>query len=155
MTLIKNVIKKKRQRYINLLDEQKYDVATIVSPRAQICTYNVKLGKGVFIDSFCYIVSNVKVGDFTNIYAYSGVADFCEIGRNCVLQRKTILTGEVTLEDNVYMAVGSSINKNNIKIANNTFIQQGLMVLRNTKENETISLAGRDLRRIYLNPTEH
>lgn len=139
----------KRNRYIALLDEQKYDVATIVSPRAQVCTYNVKLGRGVFIDSFCYVASNTTIGDWTMVYGYSTVADSCNIGRNCVLQRRTLITGEVTLEDNVYMAIGSIINKNHVTISRNTFIQQGIMVLRDTKPDELIGLAGKDLRRVY------
>ena len=144
----------KRGRLIDLMEQQKFDVATIVSPRAEVCSYNVKLGRGVFIDSFCYVASNVTIGDYTMIYGFSVVADLCQIGRNCVLQRRTLLTGGVVLEDEVYMAVGSMVNKNYVTIANGTFIQQGLMVLRNTKLNETVSLAGKDLRRVYNNPME-
>jgi UDP-3-O-[3-hydroxymyristoyl] glucosamine N-acyltransferase len=144
----------KRERYINLLEQQKYEVATIVSPRAQVCSYNVELGKGVFIDSFCYVNSNVKISDWSIVYGFSTVADSCTIGRNCVLQRKTLITGEVTLEDNVFMAVGSIVNKNHVTIANNTFIQQGIMVLRDTKPYELIGLAGKDLRRVYKILTE-
>jgi UDP-3-O-[3-hydroxymyristoyl] glucosamine N-acyltransferase len=144
----------KRARLIDLMETHGYDVATIVSPRAEVCRYNVTLGRGVFIDSFCYVASNVEIGDYTMVYGFSVVADLCTIGRDCVLQRRTLITGDVRLGDSVYMAVGSMINKNHVTIASGTFIQQGIMVLRNTEPNETVGLAGRDLRRVYNNVIE-
>lgn len=144
----------KRTKLINLVEQCGFDVATIISPRAELCRYNVKIGRGVFIDSFCYVASNVDIGDYTTIYLSAVIADLCRIGKNCVLQRRVLLTGDVTVGDNVYMAVDSTVNKNHVTIASGTFIQQGIMVLRSTQENETIGLAGKDLRRIYYNPIE-
>jgi UDP-3-O-[3-hydroxymyristoyl] glucosamine N-acyltransferase len=143
----------KRQKYIELIEKKNLNCISLIDPSAKVSRHS-KIGKGVFIDSFCYVNSNVKISDWSIVYGFSTVADSCTIGRNCVLQRKTLITGEVTLEDNVFMAIGSIVNKNHVTIANNTFIQQGIMVLRDTKPYELIGLAGKDLRRVYKILTE-
>jgi UDP-3-O-[3-hydroxymyristoyl] glucosamine N-acyltransferase len=144
----------KRRRLIDLIEQQGFDVATIVSPRAAICSYNVKIGRGVFIDNFVVVSGNVSIDDWTTIYSFAFVGDESNIGSNCVVQRRVGVTGGVTLGNNVYVAIGSIINKNGITIADDTFIQQGIMVLRDTKPNEVIGLQGKDLRRIYKLPEE-
>ena len=141
--------RQKRHQLIDLLDQQQLDVATIISPQAQVCQYRLTVGRGVFIDSFAIVVSQSTIGDYTNIYAHATVGDSVIIGRNCVLQRFSLLTGEVVLGNNVYLGLNASANKDGIELKSGTFVHPGIMLMRDTQENEIVSLVGRDLRRVY------
>jgi acetyltransferase-like isoleucine patch superfamily enzyme len=144
----------KRSQYISMLDELDLDVATIVHPTAQIISYNVQIGRGVFLDKNTYVGSNTTIGDYTNIWYNASVGHNNTIGRNCVMQRYCTITGGVQLGDNVYIGMKSSVVRDDVTIASGTFIHPGLTLLRGTVENEVVSLAGRDLRKVYFEPTE-
>lgn len=145
--------KEKRQRSIDLLESNNLDVATVVHPAAIITKYKTTLGKGVYIDACAWIGPNVQINDFTTMWAYSGIAHDCVIGRNCVMQRYAAMYGDIVVEDNVYMGQGSRIIRDNVVIRSGTFIQPELKIMRSTAENEVVSLAGQDLRKVFHLPT--
>ena len=144
----------KRKILLNIIDTLNLLEANLISPSAEISTYNVTLGKGVFIDSFSTIMPNVSIGNRTAIYGHSNIGDFVKIGNNCNLKCKSLLHGGVVLGDDVYMGMNSSVTRIDVKIANGTFIHPGIMVLRDTVPNEVVGLAGKDLRKVYYNVTE-
>jgi hypothetical protein len=143
--------RKKRSKLIDLCKQQNFDVATVIGKFAQVCTYNVKIGQGVFVDNFCKIASNTSIGDYTSVYAGSVIADHCVIGDNCVLQHHSVVTGNTTMKNDIYLGIGSMIAKSYLTIENQTVVQPGLMVMRDTEPGEIVSLVGKDLRKIYLN----
>ena len=53
------------------------------------------------------------------------------------------------IEDEVYFGLHSQDSKGGLHIRRGTVIHPCLMIRRDTKENEVISLVGKDLRRIY------
>ena len=138
----------KRTRQLELLDKLVLPVATIISPQAQISVHSV-IGKGVIIDAFSVIEPNVTICDYVTIYATSYVGHHSIVGRNTVIQRHCFITSAVIIENNVYFGLCSKICRSNVIIGSNTFIHPGLMLLRSTAINEEISLAGKDLRKIY------
>ena len=85
------------------------------------------------------------------MYAGSVIADHCVIGDNCVLQHNTLLIGNTTMKNDIYLGIGSMVAKSYLTIENQTVVQQGLMVMRDTEPGEIVSLVGKDLRKIYLN----
>ena len=143
--------RQKRQRLIALCEQQQFDVATVIGKFAHVCTYNVRLGRGVFIDNFSYVSSNLTIGDYTSVYSGSRIGDHSTVGKNCVLQRNSLLIGNTTLQDDIYLGIGSFIAKSYLTIASGTVVQQGLMVMRDTEPGEVVSLVGKDLRKIFLN----
>lgn len=145
--------KQKRQRLINLLEDNNLDVATVVHPGAVVTKYKTTLGRGVYIDVGAFIGPNIQINDFTTIWAYGGIAHDCVIGRNCVMQRYTSLFGNNVMEDNVYMGQGSRVPRDYIVLKSGTFIHPEMKVMRSTAENEVISLVGQDLRKVYHKPT--
>lgn len=145
--------REKRQKYINLLDDLNLDVATIVHPRASVVSYNVDLGKGVYVDNNVYVGSNSKIGNYSMLWFCSGIAHDNIIGKNCVVQRYCTITGGVQLQDNVFMGIRSSVVRDDVVISEGSFIHPGITMLRGTQKNEIVSLAGKDLRKIYNNPT--
>jgi UDP-3-O-[3-hydroxymyristoyl] glucosamine N-acyltransferase len=144
----------KRETLINIIETAKLNVATIISPKADVSTFKVNIGRGVFVDSFCLIVTDVTIGDYTTIYAHAAIGDNSVIGYNCVIQRNVVVTGHVTIKDYVYLAVCAQVLGHYTSIANGTYVHPGLLLMRSTQPHETISLAGKDLRRVYNKPKE-
>lgn len=144
----------KRGNYIDLMERLDLDVATIVHPLSTVVSYNVNLGKGVYVDHSVYVGSNTTIGDYTMLLAFAGIAHDNIIGRNCVVQRYSVISGGVKLEDNVYLGVGSSVIRDNITVATGTFVHPGILLMRGTQPGEVVSLVGKDLRKVYYKPTE-
>ena len=141
-----------RQKYyklINILQSQQFNIATIVSPSAEVSNYQVHIGHGSFIDSFCVISPMDKIGNYTNIYSHVNIGENSTVGDHCVLQRHTQLAGGVSLGNRVYMGFYSLASRHDTNIADDTFVHPSMTVMRDTVPGEVISLAGRDLRKIY------
>ena len=141
--------RQKRFDLINLMESQQLNVATIVSPSAEVSAYQVSIGRGTFIDSFCVVSPMDKIGNYTNIYSHANIGENSVVGDHCVLQRHVQLAGSVTLGDRVYMGFYSLANRHYMHIADDTFVHPSMTVMRDTAPGETISLAGRNLRKIY------
>lgn len=138
----------KRQRLINLLDSLEVEQATIISNLAQVSTRS-NLGKGVIIDAFAMVEPNVTVNDYTTIYPYAVIGHDSVIGKNVVIQRYCLITSSVNIQDNVYTGLGSRVSRSKVTISAGTFIHPNLTMLRGTSPNEEVSLAGKDLRKVY------
>jgi NDP-sugar pyrophosphorylase family protein len=145
--------KEKRIRLTALLDELDLDVATAISPKANVSRKS-KLGKGVIVDAFAVIEPGVIVGDYTVVYAHTLLGHDCVIGRSCVLGRYSSVISFVTVEDMVYFGHFSRANKPNTTVAMGTWLYPSIMIHRSTQTNEEISIAGKDLRRVYSNWVE-
>jgi UDP-3-O-[3-hydroxymyristoyl] glucosamine N-acyltransferase len=89
------------------------------------------------------------IGDFTHIYAYAAIGHHNNIGKNCFIQRQAGIHINNTLEDNVYVGLSTQVFADGITLSKGTVIHPCLAVNRSTVENETVSLAGKDLRRVY------
>jgi len=144
----------KRHRIIQQLDNSGLTLGSVAASSALINHHNVQIGHGVFIDHHAHVHPNTKIGDWTNIWSYAGVPPGCVIGRNCVIQRWAFMWDDTTIEDDCYVGMGSKIMRDGVTIATGTHIHPGMTLLRGTKPNEEISLAGKDLRRVYYQPTE-
>jgi carbonic anhydrase/acetyltransferase-like protein (isoleucine patch superfamily) len=144
----------KRKRMIDQLDQSGLNIASVVASSALVNHYNVKIGHGVFIDHHAHIYPSTTVGNWTNIWSYAGVPPECVIGRNCVIQRWAFMWDGTTIEDDCYIGMASRIMRDNLVIKQGTHIHPNMTLMRSTSPDEEISLAGKDLRRVYNNPTE-
>jgi len=140
--------KNKRIKYINMLDTLQLNVATIVSPLSQVSKYS-KLGKGILVDNFSVIEPDIVVDNYVSIHPYSIIGHGSQLGRNSVIQRYCLITSNVMVENDVYFGLCSRVCRSNITISRGTFIHPSLMLLRSTAPEEEISLAGKDLRKVY------
>ena len=107
------------------------------------------IGKNVLIDSFCCVSAYNTIGDFTSIYAYAAIGHHNVIGRNCIIQRQSGVHMSNILEENVYVGLSTQVFGDHLTLKKGTIVHPCLAVNRSTKENETVSLAGKDLSRIY------
>ena len=144
---VMNRNRKKRHKLINLIDELDLPCANLIDPRARVSS-NTKFGKGIYVDSFALIDPNVTVGDFSNIYAFTGVGHHCKIGRNCVFQRQISITGNITFEDNVFLGTACKVLKSGVTIRDNTFVNEAIYLKRGTFKDEVVSKDGHNTRRV-------
>ena len=68
-----------------------------------------KLGVGVFIGSGCAVSTNVSIGDFTIVHAYTVIGHDVTIGAACTIEPFVFFGGWSKIGDEVTMHVRSSI----------------------------------------------
>jgi NDP-sugar pyrophosphorylase family protein len=142
---------RQRRNYLISLIE-KYDLPCVsLIDRSSMIDPSAKIGKNVFIDCFCIVEESATIGDFTAMYGFSGIAHNCIVGKNCVIHGKAGTTSDCIIEDECYLGINSGLWRSNIILKKGTVVHPNLAVHRSTEENEIISLAGKDLRRIYNN----
>jgi len=140
--------KEKRQRLIDIIDQFELPCISLVDKSAKVHRTS-SIGKNVFIDGFCYISAFNSIEDFVSIFAYSAVGHHNTIGRNSVIQRQSGIKDYNTLESNVYVGLHSQIFGDELTISQGTVIHPCIAMRRSTVADEVISLAGKDLRKLY------
>jgi UDP-N-acetylbacillosamine N-acetyltransferase len=138
----------KRRRQLNMLDSLGFDIATIVGNQA-VVSEHARLSPGVVVDDFAMVEPYVEIGPHTLVYAYAVIGHESRIGRNTVIQRYCLVTSLVTVNDDAYLGLRSSVVRSDVTVARGTFLHPNLMLLRSTEPGEIISLAGKDLRKVY------
>ena len=88
------------------------------------------LGENVYIDIYCLISNFVKIGDNVTMIG-SKIGHHCKIGDNCFIS-VGILAGNVNLEKNVFIGLGSTIGPN-ITLGELTVVGMGCVISKNTK----------------------
>jgi sugar O-acyltransferase (sialic acid O-acetyltransferase NeuD family) len=121
-----------RTRLYKLTKEKGYSVCSYVSPEAFIGK-NVELGENCFVFENVSIQRGVKVGN--NVIFWSG----CVIGHrstiydNCFFSEHVALAGFCDVGENCFFGINSCVS-NNLKIAKDTIIGAGSVVLQSTEE---------------------
>jgi UDP-3-O-[3-hydroxymyristoyl] glucosamine N-acyltransferase len=67
------------------------------------------LGNGVKLDNQIMIAHNVQVGDHTAMAACVGVAGSTVIGKRCTIGGAAMLSGHLTLADDVHVSGGTAV----------------------------------------------
>ena len=139
--------KERRLKMIEIVDRYNLNCVNLIHPISEIYTTS-KLGKGIFI-GFCGGISqNVVVGDHCQIHNHGSVAHETILGKNSVVERSACLSSDVVVGENVVIGFRCGVFKG-IHLGNNSVIMPGVTVARDVAENEIISLAGDNKRRIY------
>ena len=137
----------KRIKILKLIDQYDLSCISLISKHSCISASST-IGRGVFIDNFVNIESNVEINDFVNIYAYTHVGHDSVIGKNGVFQRECMLSHESVFEENVYFAPLVKTSKGGVCYSAGTFIQEGIYVRRGTTPGEIVSLDSGNPRRV-------
>jgi hypothetical protein len=138
----------KRQYLIDVIEQNELPCISLVDTAARVHKSN-KIGKCVVIDAFVYITANNIIGDYTCFYASSMLGYHNVVGRNCMFQRHAGLTHYNQIGDNVYVSFYAGESRGNLTIASGTVLHPCIMLRRSTRENEVISLAGKNLHQVY------
>ena len=144
---ISNRNRNKRMYLLDLIDQLELNCISLVDNMASLSKHAI-IGKGVFLDAFTLVEPEVIVGDFSNIYSYSGLGHNTKFGRNCVVQRHCSIAGDCTFEDNVFLGTAVKALKTGAVFGEGTFIHEGIYIRRGTVASEVVSITGVNQKRI-------
>lgn len=110
-----------REKVVNMI-LKKYPLCefpNIIDPSTVfICPESVLLGKGIFMNSLCFISSNVKIGDFCQLNVGTEIGHDVELSNYVTTGMGTKIGGyskigtNVRIGSNVFIKEGTTINKN-------------------------------------------
>lgn len=141
--------RKRRQDLIDIIEDNQLPCITLIDKNS-VVDDDVTFGKNCLVDCFAVIGEQNTFGNYVSIYHQAGFGHHNVVGDHCVFQRKSGITSSSIIEDYCYFGLNSNVLGSNLRFGSGTVVQPGLNLLRGTKENEVVSLAGKDLRRIYI-----
>ena len=97
---------------------------------------NVKIGEGSFVGAYSIITTNVKIGGHCILNRMNQIGHDCVIGDFFSAMPGSIVSGNVNIQDSVYLGNNSCI-KENITIHNDTTIGMNASVVKNIIESGT------------------
>jgi acetyltransferase-like isoleucine patch superfamily enzyme len=138
--------RQKRHRWIDQIKELSLPCTNIVSDTAKI-SKSAKIGQNVFIGHFVVVEPRAVLADFSSVWDLGIVGHDCTIGENSTLQRGVCLSGNITVGQNAYLAPFCKV-LNSVTVANESQLQPGIVLLRDTRPGEVVSTDRGNLRRI-------
>jgi carbonic anhydrase/acetyltransferase-like protein (isoleucine patch superfamily) len=138
----------KRFKLLDLVRHYNLPCCNIIDPRAKVSSSAV-LGTGIYIGEFTTIDPGVKIMDFVSVNGQSHVGHHSVIGENTVLQRQSVVAGDVVVQDNVFLSCNSTLARVGSTVGSFAFIHENLYVKRNILPNEIVSTDQGNTKRIY------
>lgn len=125
-----------KQKVLNKIKNQKITYPTIIHPNTSISKDDVNIGKGCIICQGVIITCNIEIGDFVILNLMCTVGHDTVIKNNCAFMPSVNISGEVLIEENVYVGTGAKII-NLLEIGSNTIIGAGAVVSKSVPSNCT------------------
>lgn len=139
----------KRLRFIDIIEQHNLECVNLIDPSGYI-SRRAKLGKCICIGPNAGIQSHAEIKDYAFITSMAAIGHDAVIGRNTVVQRGAVIASGAIIGDNTYIGVNACLFKTpNQRIGNNVVVHPGVTVMRDVDDNETVSLVGRNTKRIY------
>lgn len=142
---------KKRLNYIKLIDHYNLSCQSLIDKESRVYDRST-------LEPGCFVSYHSVVSSYAVVKAHSQVASFAvlghhsTLGRNSAIERKVLVTGDVTIGDNVHIGAGViCVNHAGINIGDNSIVQPGIVLMRDVEPNEIVSIGGKNSRRIYKN----
>ena len=105
-----------------------YSFVNYINPGA-ILPDDLVVGVNVYIDISCGLSNFIEIGDNVTIIT-SKIGHHCKIGDNCFISA-SILAGNINLEKNVFIGLGSTIGPN-ITLGKHTVVGMGCVISKST-----------------------
>lgn len=118
---------------------------TWIHPTVLIMDNNVELGEGSFIGAYSILTTNIKIGSHTILNRGNHIGHDCEIGNYFSAMPGAIVSGNVKINDCVYIGTNSSIREK-ISINSSCTIGMNSSVVKDIKVSGTY--AGNPIRLI-------
>lgn len=112
-----------------------YNMVNYISPLADVSS-DVKMGKNNIILSFCKVGLDVKLGNSNIFWHYALIEHNSRIGSGNFFAGGCKTAGFVNVGDNCWIGLNSTIIQR-IKIANETLVGAGSVIIRNTEAHTT------------------
>ena len=143
--------KLRRLELIDLCNKFRLPLAILKSSNCQI-SKSVIIHPGTFIGYCVGIGHHSVLMPHSQIHSHALMAHDSVLGINSVIERTSLVAGNAVIMENVHIGFGAAISKlGGITIGNNAVIHPRITVLRNVDDNEIVSLAGDNTRKIYGN----
>ena len=84
---------------------------TYIHPSAQLLAKDIRIGEGSFIGANCVLTYNIKIGKHALLNRAVHIGHDCRIGSYFSAMPGSIVSGNVTIYDLVYMGTNSSIKE--------------------------------------------
>lgn len=135
----------KREKLFNELLLEGYLLPSLIHPTAKISN-EVKLGRGVFVNTGVIINAGCKIGDNVLINTGAILDHETTVGSNCHIAPGVKVAGRVIIGNNTFIGIGAVV-KDNISIANNAIIGAGTVIISNVESNATyVGVAARRIK---------
>lgn len=123
---------KLRMKISNKVKKQKFNLISLISPRA-IISNNVEILKNVVIMPGVVINTNVTIDEGVIINTASVIEHDCKIGKYSHISPNSTLCGSIEIGELVWIGAGTTI-KQNIKIIDDVIVGMGSIVLKNINQ---------------------
>jgi len=106
---------------------------TFIHPTALVLDKNTEIGEGSFIGAYSILTTNIKIGKHSILNRGNHIGHDCRIGDYFSAMPGVIVSGNVTIQDLVYIGTNSSIREK-IEICELTTIGLNSGVIKNIIE---------------------
>lgn len=125
-----------KAQIIKLITNKNISYPKLIHPKVSISNDEVFIGKGSIICEGSILTCNISVGDFVILNLYCTVGHDVTIGKYSSFMPSVNISGEVDIEDSVYVGTGAKII-NQLKIGENTIVGAGAVVSKSLPSNCT------------------
>lgn len=146
---INTLDRQKRLKMIAIVEQHNLPLATLKSNNTFISKSAV-IHPGAFIGYTACVGANAVMMPHSQLHGSSALPHHCILGKNSVIERDAHVIGYTKIGENVHIGFGAALIKSGgPTVGNNAVIHPRIMVLRDVDENEIVSLAGDNKRRVY------
>lgn len=126
-----------KKQILNNIDNNLVKYPILIHPNVIIDNNQfVEIGEGTIITSGCILTVNIKIGVHVILNLVCTVGHDTVIGDYCSFMPSVNISGEVHIEDSVYVGTGAKII-NQLTIGENTIIGSGAVVSKSIPSNCT------------------
>ncbi|MFD2698579.1 acetyltransferase [Mesonia sediminis] len=121
---------------VERLEKYDYQFPSLIHPNAIIGADEVSIGKGSVVCAGTIITCNIKIGDFVTLNLACTVGHDTTIGNFASFMPSVNISGEVLIQEKVYVGTGAKII-NQLEIGANTTVGAGAVVAKSLPESCT------------------
>jgi len=125
-----------KSKVLSNITNDKIYFPSLIHPKASISTDDVSIGRGCIICEGTIITCNISIGDFVILNLMCTVGHDTIIKNNCAFMPSVNISGEVIINENVYVGTGAKII-NQLEIGENTIVGAGAVVSKTLPPNCT------------------
>lgn len=120
-------------KIVSALNKSNFKFPTIIHPNVLIGSESVKIGKGSIICAGCIVTCNIEIDDFVILNLCCTVGHDTIIKSYCSFMPSVNISGEVLINENVYVGTGAKII-NQLEVGKNTIVGAGAVVSKSLPE---------------------
>ncbi|MNI74237.1 putative acetyltransferase EpsM [compost metagenome] len=126
-----------RMYWLDKLEQEGYNIATIIHPFSMISSFST-IGKGSVILAGVVVNANSSISRGCIINTSSTIDHDCRLGEGVHVSPGVSISGTVTVDEYTWIGVGSKII-NNISIGKNVITAAGSVIIRDIPDNVMVA----------------